>query len=232
MKKILITIAAMLLITSLTACSGRSGESDSTSIATTEASTSTQAEKTVAAESTKVTEATHNGDLTLTIPISFVDKYVDGPRWQIVEKGYTSFYNINDRKFIALTTNRKLSVNKPSEVLDALLKDFQQGTDTMCGSKGVLSYDIKDTKEMTINGTDYIRYQGNIVCQGYVGNDLKKFNCYFVGYTFIGERNGKTIPCQMIGAVVSDEQEQSDIDEITKYTDAMVYTIRNTREIQ
>ena len=229
MKKILITIAAMLLITSLTACSGSSGESDSTSVATTEASSSKKAEKTLAAESTKVTEATKNTELSLTIPIAFVDKSVDGPNWQIVEKGYTDFFNINDRKFIALTTNPDLSVNKPGEVLDTLLKDFQKGAYSMCGVKSVIKYDIKDTKEMTINGTDYVRYQGYLICEG----ELKEmFNCYFVGYTFIGERNGKTIPCQMIGAVVSDEQEQSDIDEITKYTDAMVYTIRNTREIQ
>ena len=231
MKKIVITIAAMLLITSLTACSGSSGESDNTSVATTGASTSTQTEKTVAAESTKGKEPIKDEDL-LTTKFPLVKKYVDGPRWQIVEKGYTKLYNINDRKFIALTTNDELSVSKPSEVLDTLLKDFQQGTDTMCGSKGVLSYDIMDTKEMTINGTDYVRYQGYLVCQGYVGNDLKKFNCYFVGYTFICEKDGKNVPCQMIGAVVSDEQEQSDIDEITKYTDAMVYTIRNTRKIQ
>ena len=214
----------MLLITSLTACSGSSGESDSTSVATTEASTSTQAEKTVAAESTKVTEPTKNAELSLTIPIAFVDKSVDGPNWQIVEQGYTDFFNINDRKFIALTTNPDLSVNKPAEVLDALLKTFQQCAETMCGAKDVIKYDIKDTKEMTINGTDYVRYQGYIIGEG---SQKKMYNCFFVGYTFIGERNGKTIPCQMIGAVVSDEQEQSDIDEITKYTDAMVYTIRN-----
>ena len=214
----------MLLITSLTACSGSSGDSDSTSVATTEARTSTQAEKTVAAESIKGTEPTKNAELSLTIPIAFVDKSVDGPNWQIVEKGYTDFFNINDRKFIALTTNPDLSVNKPGEVLDALLKTFQQCAETMCGAKKVIKYDIKDTKEMTINGTDYVRYQGYIVGEG---SQKKMYNCYFVGYTFIGERNGKTIPCQMIGAVVSDEQEQSDIDEITKYTDAMVYTIRN-----
>ena len=110
-----------------------------------------------------------------------------------------------------------------------MLKDFQQGTYSMCGVKDVIKYDIKDTKEMTINGTDYVRYQGYLVCEG----ELKKmYNCFFVGYTFICEKDGKNVPCQMIGAVVSDEQEQSDIDEITKYTDAMVYTIRNTREIQ
>ena len=229
MKKLVITIAAMLLITSLTACTGSSGSSDSTSVATTEASTSTQAEKTVAAESTKVTEATKNTELSLTTKFPLVKKYVDGPRWQIVEKGYTELFNINDRKFVALTTNDELSVSKPSEVLEALLKDFQQGTYSMCGVKDVIKYDIKDTKEMTINGTDYVRYQGYLVCEG----ELKEmFNCYFVGYTFIVEKNGKNVPCQMIGAVVSDEQEQSDIDEITKYTDAMVYTIRNTREIQ
>ena len=229
MKKILITIAAMLLITSLTACSGSSGESDSTSVATTEASSSKKAEKTLAAESTKVTEATKNTELSLTLSFPLVEKYVNGPRWQIVEKGYTKLYNINDTKFIALTTNDELSVNKPSEVLDALLKDFQQGAYSMCGVKSVIKYDIKDIKEMTINGTDYVRYQGYLVCEG----ELKEmFNCYFVGYTFICEEDGKQIPCQMIGAVVSDEQEQSDIDEITKYTDAMVYTIRNTRKIQ
>ena len=229
MKKILITIAAMLLITSLTACSGSSGDSDSTSVATTtEASTSKQAENTVAAESTKGTEPIKDDDL-LTIKFPLVKKYVDGPWWQIVENGYSEFYNINDRKFVALTTNDELSVNKPSEVLDALLKDFQQGAETMCGAKNVIKYDIKDTKEMTINGTDYVRYQGYIVGEG---SQKKMYNCYFVGYTFICEEDGKQIPCQMIGAVVSDEQEQSDIDEITKYTDAMVYTIRNTRKIQ
>ena len=228
MKKIVITIAAMLLITSLTACSGSSRDSDSTSVATTEASTSTQTEKTVAAESTKAVEPIKDDDL-LTTKFPLVKKYVDGPGWQIVEKGYTKLYNINDRKFIALTTNDELSVSKPSEVLDTLLKDFQQGTYSMCGVKDVIKYDIKDTKEMTINGTDYVRYQGYLVCEG----ELKKmFNCYFVGYTFICEEDGKQIPCQMIGAVVSDEQEQSDIDEITKYTDAMVHTIRNTRVIQ
>ena len=229
MKKLVITIAAMLLITSLTACSGSSRDSDSTSVAsTTEASTSKQAEKTVAVESTKGTEPIKDDDL-LTIKFPLVKKYVDGPWWQIVENGYSEFYNINDRKFVALTTNDELSVNKPSEVLDALLKDFQQGAETMCGAKNVIKYDIKDTKEMTINGTDYVRYQGYIVGEG---SQKKMYNCYFVGYTFICEEDGKQIPCQMIGAVVSDEQEQSDIDEITKYTDAMVYTIRNTRKIQ
>ena len=229
MKKIVITIAAMLLITSLTACSGSSGDSDNTSVAsTTEASTSKQAEKTVAAESTKVTEPIKDEEL-LTLRFPIVKKYVDGPRWQIIEKGYTEFFNINDIKFIALTTNQELSVNKPSEVLEALLKDFQQGAETMCGAKNVIKYDIKDTKEMTINGTDYVRYQGYIIGEG---SQKKMYNCFFVGYTFICEKDGKNVPCQMIGAVVSDEQEQSDIDEITKYTDAMVYTIRNTREIQ
>ena len=229
MKKILITIAAMLLITSLTACAGNSGGSDSSSVATTEASTSTQAEKTVAAESTKVPESKNNEELSLAIKFPLIQKFVDGPRWQIIDKGYTSFYNINDRKFIALTTNHKLSVNKPSEVLEALLKTFQQGAETMCGAKKVIKYDIKDTKEMTINGTDYVRYQGYIIGEG---SQKKMYNCFFVGYTFICEEDGKQIPCQMIGAVVSDEQEQSDIDEITKYTDAMVHTIRNTRVIQ
>ena len=177
MKKIVITIAAMLLITSLTACSGSSGDSDSTSVAsTTGASTSTQAEKTVAAESTKVTEPIKDEDL-LTTKFPLVKKYVDGPSWQIVEKGGTNFYNINDKKFIALTANYKLSINKPSEILDTLLKTFQQGAETMCGAKKVIKYDIKDTKEMTINGTDYVRYQGYIVGEG---SQKKMYNCYFV----------------------------------------------------
>ena len=174
MKNLIITVAAMLLITSLTACAASSGGSDSTRVSsTTEASTSTQAEKTVAAESTKVTEPIKDEEL-LTLRFPIVKKYVDGPSWQIVEKGYTEFYNINDIKFIALTTNQELSVNKPSEVLEALLKDFQQGAYSMCGVKSVIKYDIKDTKEMTINGTDYVRYQGYLVCEG----ELKEmFNC-------------------------------------------------------
>ena len=101
MKKIVMTIAAMLLITSLTACSGSSGDSDSTSVAsTTEASTSKQTEKTVAAESTKVPEPKNNEELSLAIKFPLIQKFVDGPRWQIIDKGYTSLYNINDRKFL------------------------------------------------------------------------------------------------------------------------------------
>lgn len=221
MNKKIIILATVLMLSSLTAC-GKGGDEPVDTTQTVTTSSTTQSAESIAAQSSesKSNDAS-SVELPLTAGFPIAEVYIDGPSYQFIENGYTSLYNVNGNRFIALTTNMDVKVNKPSEILNALFEKFKAGVDTYSNASEPIKFNIKESKEMKINGIDFYRFQGDYVCKGGSGER----NCYAVGYTFINSVDN--IPCQIVGAVVSKEQSQKEIDEITTYVDAMVQTIRN-----
>ncbi len=221
MKKKIIILAAALMLSSLTAC-GEGGDKpvDTTQAVTT--SSTIQSSESTATQSSENNKSENNSvELPLTSKFPLAKVYIDGPNYQIIENGSTKLYNVGGSRFIALTSDDGAKVNKPSEILDTYLEDFKMGVETNCNGSRPVKFNIKESKEIKISDIDFYRFQGDLV----VNNTVEDKNCYAVGYTFI--RNN--IPFQVVGVVVSDEQKQEEIDEITTYVDAMVKTIRDKR---
>lgn len=219
MNKKIIILAVLITLSSLTACSdGGDKAADTTQSVT--ANTTTQSAETTTAQNSNNNDASAE-ELQLTSMFPMTKVYIDGPSYQIVENGSTLLYNVNGNRFIALTSSKMVKVSKSSEVLDAYLELFKSGVKTNCNGSRPVKFDISESNEVNINGIDFYRFKGNLICN----NTSEDKKCFAVGYTFIKDKK----PCQIVGAVVSDEQDQKDIDEITKYVDAMVKTIRDKR---
>ena len=86
---------------------------------------------------------------------------------------------------------------------------------------------IKDSY-VTINGIDMYQYEGTLRCSTDnfdLENPEKQREIYAKGYSFIMDG----VPCTVIGGVLGEEQNQSDIDEVSEIIDAMIKTLRSEK---
>ena len=222
MKKIGIILAASILVFSLTAC-GKGGEKNSepinnVSIGDTNEPTKTQEKQ--SSEQRNKSDSAVKLPLTANFPMFSV--YIDGPNYQFIQNGSTSLYNVGGIRFIALTSAEGMKADKPSEIIDLYFEDFKTGVNTNCRGYKPEKFNIKESKEIEINGITFWRFQGELLAKNIFD---KETSFYTVGYTFIKDGN----PFQITGVVVSEGQEQEYIDEITTYVDEMVKTIRDKR---
>jgi len=222
MKKIGAIIVAGILVFGLTACEkGGDKTSDPTnnvSIRDTNEPAKTQEKQ--SSEQAKKSESSVNLPLTANLPIFSV--YIDGPNYQFIQNGSTSLYNVGGIRFIALTSAKGKKADKPSEIIDLYFDKFKNGVSTNCRGYKPEQFNIKESKEIEINGITFWRFQGELLAKNIFD---KETSFYTVGYTFIKDGN----PFQITGVVVSEGQEQEYIDEITTYVDEMVKTIRDKR---
>ena len=222
MKKIGIILAASILVFSLTAC-GKGGEKNSepinnVSIGDTNEPTKTHEKQ--SSENTKKSESAVKLPITDKFPMFSV--YIDGPNYQVIENGATTVFNVGGIRFIALTSAEGMKADKPSEIIDLYFEDFKTGVNTNCRGYKPEKFNIKESKEIEINGITFWRFQGELLAKNIFD---KETSFYTVGYTFIKDGH----PFQITGVVVSEGQEQEYIDEITTYVDEMVKTIRDKR---
>lgn len=218
MKKKIIVLLTGILLSALVAC-GTGG--DKTADPTKEVNTreTTEPAEKVEQSSNERMNEEDSVELPLTAMFPMIELFIDGPNYQFIEKGATNLYNVGGICFIALTSKRDVEADKPSEVLDVYFENFKFAVRTNCNGYDLMKFNIKESKEMEINGINFWRFQGDILAN----NTVNDKSLYTVGYTFIKDNT----PFQITGVVVSEEQDQKDIDEITKYVDAMVKTIRD-----
>jgi len=222
MKKIGAIIVAGILVFGLTACEkGGDKTSDPTnnvSIRDTNEPAKTQEKQ--SSEQAKKSESSVNLPLTANFPMFSL--FIDGPNYQFIQNGSTSKFKVEGIRFIALTSAKGMKADKPSEIIDLYFENFKSGVDTNCRGYEPEQFNIKENKEIEINGITFWRFQGELLAKNIFD---KETSFYTVGYTFIKDGN----PFQITGVVVSEGQEQEYIDEITTYVDEMVKTIRDKR---
>lgn len=221
MRKLSIILVISILLLGLAAC-GKGGEKTPEPTNKVSSGDINKPTETKAEESTnKASKDASSVELPLTASFPMFNVYIDGPNYHFIEKGSTSLYNVGGKRFIALTSSEYVEANKTSEILDAYFKEFKNGVGTNCNGYKPEKFNIKESKEIEINGTTFWRFEGELLAK----MPSKETSFFTVGYTFI--RDG--VPFQLTGVVVTEEQDQKDIDEITKYVDAMVKTIRDKR---
>jgi hypothetical protein len=221
LKKIRIILAFSILVFSLTAC-GKGGEKapePTNKVSMGESNEPTKIQE--ASEPKESKEDASSAYLPLTAAFPMYRVYIDGPNYHFIELGSTCLYNVAGNRFIAITSSKYVEANKTDEILDAYFKEFKDAVDTNCNGYIPEMFNVKESEEIEINGINFLRFEGELLAT--ISSKEKGF--YAVGYTFMWEDR----PFQLVGVVVSEEQEQKDIDEITKYVDAMVKTIRDKR---
>ena len=221
MKKLCAILAVGILVFALTACEkGGDKTSDPTnnvSIRDTNEPAKTQEKQ--SSEQAKKSESSVNLPLTTTFPMFRL--YIDGPNYHYIQNGATNLFNVGGIRFIALTSAKGMKADKPSEILDVYFKDFKTGVSVNCRGYKPEKFNIKESKEIEINGINFWRFEGELIAK----TPSLETSFYTVGYTFIWDGH----PFQITGVVVSEGQEKEHIDEITRYVDEMVKTIRDKR---
>ena len=219
MKKIGIILAASILVFSLTAC-GKGGEKTSEPINNVSIEDKNEPVKT----QQKQNDTKKDGgsvELPITTNFPMFRLYIDGPNYHYIQNGATNLFNVGGIRFIALTSAKNVEADKPSEILDAYFKDFKTGVSVNCRGYKPEKFNIKESKEIEINGINFWRFEGELIAK----TPSLETSFYTVGYTFIWDGH----PFQITGVVVSEGQEKEHIDEITRYVDEMVKTIRDKR---
>lgn len=148
--------------------------------------------------------------------------YIDVPNWADKTLGYT-WYCSSEKKFIAFVSQRRSDASDLETAYMDILECFNgEAVDEVMSNQLNV---IKDSY-MTINGIDMYQYEGTLRCStDYLDreNPEKQREIYAKGYSFIMDG----IPCTVIGGVLGDEQNQSDIDEVSEIIDAMIKTLRS-----
>ncbi|MEN2774830.1 hypothetical protein ABCY62_07235 [Acetivibrio clariflavus] len=221
MKEIGIILAASILVFSLTAC-GKGGEKTPEPTNNVNIEDKNEHVKTQQKQSNNDTKKDNSSvELTLTAKFPMFLLYIDGPNYHFIENGGTNLFNVGGNRFIALTSSKYVKADKPSEILDAYFNEFKTGVSANCRGYKPEKFDIKESKEIEINGINFWRFEGELIAK----TPSLETSFYTVGYTFIWDGH----PFQITGVVVSEGQEKEHIDEITRYVDEMVKTIRDKR---
>jgi len=159
----------------------------------------------------------NDNNLLLTYEVPGRKIVMSAPNYQEINKGYTEMFNVNSKKFITITTEMDKVANNLNEVNSMTFDIFKNNTKNYCNGKPAQSLVINKSENKNINGIDVIRFEGTLKCEAY-GESRDSFA---VGYFFIMDNTA----CQLLGTVVTNEQAKNDVDEITRYVDAMIQTL-------
>lgn len=215
MKKILVT----LLIISLLACLAACGTNDTPNTENNTPST-TEGTPSQTDEPTKATEETqgNNGvDLMYTFkdpskPVAF-----DYPNMKLIEEATSRVFK--NSKFMLVYSRDTKQVDL-SEVLNTLSEEFKNATSShLIGQFD--SFSVSNSEKKTVNQTEVLLVEGTVTAKFDDGTSVKY---PMRGYTFA---KGDVV-CQLI-AVLSEESNATNQEEMNKTIDAIIATLRDDR---
>lgn len=157
-----------------------------------------------------------SGKLKGTYKVPMQKIYIDVPNYQQIEEGYTELFIIHNSRYVSIATAFGDTANSPKEAHDVAQKELKLSMQNHSG--GINSIHITKDEEVTINGIDMYMFEGTIN----YGRDAK-FDGYAKGYAFVLDG----IPCEIVGSVVDESQDQKLIDEIDEIITAMAKTVRS-----
>ncbi len=205
MKRVIVFFLAVMMVLTISACGGKEASAPGTE---------KDAPKTTETESPKTEEKNDLLEWTYKVPLQKI--YIDVPAYQEIEEGYTELFIIHDSRYVAVTSAYDDTANSPREAHEFTAKKLILNMQNHSG--GINSINITKGKDVTINGIDMYMFEGTIN----YGRDVK-FDGYAKGYAFILDG----IPCEIVGSVVDESQDQKLIDEIDEIITAMAKTVRS-----
>lgn len=161
---------------------------------------------------------TVSSNLPNTYKVPSKEIYVNGPKYQEIEQGYTELFIVHDKKYCAFSSDRKSTANSLLEAHEYAFAKFQKNM--MNYSGGVNSISIENEDYLTVNDIESYYFEGTI---NYGKDNIH--DGYAVGYAFIMDG----VPCEIIGSVIDDEQSTDTIQEIKDNVDAMMESVRTTK---
>ena len=228
MKKMslrLIPAALLLLLLLLPAC-GKSEEpaaapqpGTASTNAPTETAETLSPEETaepIAAEEPTGTE--ENALLGYTFHVPGREIYVDVPeQFQEYEKGYTQIYFVSGIKYVSVTAERGEEFAGLTDLMEAHEAAFAKFLRNIQNVALVTELHVEEDETVTVNGLEVYRFTGTLG-QEYSATD----EAFVTGCSFVLDGT----PCCLVGSVMTAEQEQSDIDEISDMIAAMMDSVR------
>lgn len=215
MKKFLVALLMIGLLTSLVACGINDAPSTENNTPSTSESTSSQTD-----EPTKAPEDTQsdNGvDLMYTFkdpskPVAF-----DYPNMKLIEEATSRVFK--NSKFM-IVYSRDTKQMDLSEVLTALSEEFKNATSShLIGQFD--SFSVSTSEKKTVNQTEVLLVEGYVTAKFDDGTSVKY---PMRGYTFA---KGDVV-CQLI-AILSEESNAANQEEMNKTIDAIIATLRDDR---
>lgn len=215
MKKILVTLLVICLLASLTACGTNDTPSTGNNTPSTSESTPPQTE-----EPTKATENTqgNNGiDLMYTFkdpskPVAF-----DYPNMKSIEEGTSQVFKNSKFLIVYCRDTKQAALN---DVIGELSEKFSNATRTHL--EGTFeSFSVTKTENKTINQTEVLLVEGVVVAKYDDGTSIQ---LPMRGYTFA---KGDVV-CELI-AVLNEESNVANQEEMNKTIDAIIATLRDDR---
>ena len=148
--------------------------------------------------------------------------YIDVPDWLDTTLGFT-WYTHSDYMFIAIVSQMRSNATDLESAHSDAIEWFHGDVVDEVMSKHL---NVAKDSYVTINGIELYQYEGTLSCATDnfdLENPEKQRDIYTKGYSFIMDG----VPCTVIGGLLSDEQNQSDIDDISEIIDAMIQTLRS-----
>ena len=209
MKKIVIFILVTVVSVLLVAC----GKVSETSQSNKDEISSTEKEN----EETELNldQEKNNVSLPITYKVPRKNIYINAPNYQEIEQGYTELFIVHESKYVAITSDKKSTATTVKDAHDIAFAKFKTNMQNYEGGVNSISIEKEETKQ--INGIEVYCFEGKI---NYGRQNI--YDGYAKGYAFIMDG----VPCEIIGAVIDEDQSSALIDEIADVVDAMVMSVR------
>lgn len=215
MKKNVITLIMISLLVTLPACgSNRTPGTENNSLATGE---SNQPQTQVSTNATEETQDDNGVKLMYTFKDSSKPVAFDYPNMKSIEEGTSQVFK-NSKFMIVYTRDSKQT--DLGGIIDELSEKFKTATSThLIGEFD--SFVVNKSAEKTINQTTVLLVEGHVVAKF---NDGSSANYPMRGYTFA---KGDVV-CELI-AVLSEQANNANQEEMEKTIDAIIATLRDDR---
>lgn len=228
MKKLFANICTILLCLSLVAC-GNDEKPDTTNNPTessvTESTTKNESASEKEDKKENNTEDDKSAELPNTYKVPLKNVYIDVPNYQEIEEGYTELFIVHESKYVAITSDTDATAENAKDAHALMFDMFKINMQNYEGGVKDITIEKEEIKE--INGVEVYAFEGKI----HYGTDNIYKDCakgeakgYAKGYSFIMDG----VPCEIIGSVIDESQQQELIDEISTVVDEMIKTARET----
>lgn len=212
MKKIILSAISIILMFSMVSC-GSSSTVENTSV-----QNNTTAQSNVNSTTENITQTTSDIDLIYTFEDPGYPIVFDYPEMKCIEEATSQIFKRGNFVISYCRDKKTCDIN---DITTELAKEYADATDHhILGDSE--SFDIKETKEMTINGVKVLRIDGNLVS---VYDSGDKVMLPMRGYTFA---KGENI-CELIAVLNKSEPNAEEKAEMDKTIDAMIQTLREDR---
>lgn len=215
MKKILVTLLTICLLASLVACGTNDTPNTGNNTPSTSESTPSQTEET--SKATENTQSNNGIDLMYTFkdpskPVAF-----DYPNMKSIEEGTSQVFKNSKFLIVYCRNTKQVTLNNVVEVLSEKF-----GTATRTHLEGTFeSFSVTKTESKTINQTEVLMVEGVVVAKYDDGTSIL---LPMRGYTFA---KGDVV-CELI-AVLNEESNAANQEEMNKTIDSIIATLRDDR---